>query len=180
MSDDDDKATVVIDITKLREQMGKAVAPEEDIGEVTAIDLEFTVGPDDSPTKTKIKQLPSFDVLCFDFGNDLFSKIQSHFPSHMNVNIIKDIKILNQHLAQRKFQVLFLNYDGSPQAVNQISTQVKAKFPECKTVIVAKSLSLEKAQIHQKSPAGAEAYMSHPLSKEKLSDELEKIYSKFN
>ncbi len=178
---EDDNTTVVLDVNQLKEQMAKGQAPQEDedLG-IVDVDIEFSIDTDDSQTNTEITTLPVFPIICFDFGSDMFSQLKSSFPSHLDIIVTKDVKELNKLLTKIEFKILFLNYDGSPQAVNQVSTQVRQKFPHCKSIIIAKGLNPQKAQAHQKTKAGAEGYMSHPLTKEKLSTEIEKIYKKFN
>ncbi len=181
MSDDEDEnATVVLDVNELKKQIAAGPTVKEENALSDDISLQFSVDLDDSETKTEIKKLPLFPVLCFDFGNSLFEEMKTNFPSHLDVKILTELKELNSELAEKKFKILFLNYDGSSAAVNQVSKQIREKFSHCKTVIVAKGLNPEKAKKHAQTASGADGYLSHPLDKEKLSREIERLFQKFN
>jgi hypothetical protein len=172
MSDDeDDKSTIVLDLNALKEKL----KDEETVGEVTTVDLEFNIASDE-PTQTGISELPAIEVLCFEYGSDLFTQIQSVFPSNFNVQIIKDVSALNNALKAPTFKILMLDYDANAKAVNQISAQMKVKFPHCKVIITARQLNEQKAAAHAKTPSGAAGYLAHPLTKEKISAEVERIY----
>jgi hypothetical protein len=176
--DDDDAATVVVDL-KAIQAAKQEMQKDGGLGEVTTVDLQFTMAEND---ETSVAAKPDnvkeydFPVVCFDFGSQLFSNNLLSFPAGFNYQLATDLQGINKYLMQNTFMVLFLNYDGSPQAVNQISAQVKAKFPNCKTIIVAHNLDEQKVAIHKNTPAGATGYLTYPMETEKIRQELERIY----
>lgn len=195
--DDDDKPTVVLDLNALKKQKLKQ---EEDLANIVQ-ELEFSVGPEDAPKKAApekslttdeyaaeiLKNRPetsapkaapaktSFKVILFDFQSDFFQKSVSKFPKGFDYHIAKDLGSLNKFLSEKSFQIVVFNYDGSPKAVNQLTAQIKQKFPHTKTMIMAKSISPEKAKMHAKTPSGANGYYQFPLDSKKIELEFQKI-----
>ena len=92
--------------------------------------------------------------------------------------IAKDLKTLNKFLSSKEFQIVVFNYDVNPKAVNQLSAQIKQKFPATKTMIMARAISPEKAKLHAKTPSGATGYYQFPLDPQKVDLELQKIHDK--
>ena len=68
-------------------------------------------------------------------------------------------------------------FNDTPKAINQISEQIKQKFPQACAIIIAKNLSPAKAKQHQKSKYGANAYLNEPFSHEILEKKLAQLYS---
>jgi len=149
---------------------------EEDYFEAEAFEtyVEPTPAPPVVP-KTQKKEL--FPVILFDFGSDFYQKSLSQFPKGFQYKIVKTLPELNQCLKTKTFQIVVLNYDVNPKAVNQLSAQIKAKMPLTKTMIMAKSISPEKAKIHAKTPSGASGYYQFPLEASKIEKEFLKIQS---
>lgn len=166
-NDEEDNATVVLDLNKLKEEMNK----KNDLSDA-AVDLEFIAGPDDPKTES----IPSFKVVMFEYGEPLFEESKTLLPEGFNYIISRDVKELSQLLKSPEFQIVMFYYNGDPKAVNTLCSQVKAKFPKTKTIIVAKNLSPDKVKIHQNSPSGANEYINLPFEKEKVKDLFLKIH----
>jgi len=193
-ADEDDKPTVVLDLNALKKQKLKQ---EEDLANL-ASELEFNIPQGDesqndsenfaeqfldqrsksektaAPVKAKQENFP---VILFDFGSDFFQKSQGQFPKGFNYKIIKTLAELNQCLKVKVFQIVVFNYDSNPKAVNQLCAQIKAKMPTTKTMIMAKSISPDKAKAHAKTASGAAGYYQYPLDQAKIGKEFQKIYS---
>lgn len=188
--DDDDKPTVVLDLNALKKQKLKQ---EEDLANI-AQELEFAVGPEDvsvsssapkampvqeaksSPaiTTTSSTQKP-VTVVLFDFQSDFFQKSKPQFPKGFDYQIATSLNELNKFLTNKNFQICVFNYDVNPKAVNQLTAQIKQKFPFTKTMIMAKAISPEKAKMHQKTASGANGYYQFPLDAKKIESEFVKI-----
>lgn len=193
--DDDDKPTVVLDLNALKKQKLKQ---EEDLANI-ASELEFAVGPDDKPAAPAAKATPApapkapapkeasspavasigsqkpITVILFDFQSDFFQKAKAQFPKGYDYQIATNLNELNKFLANKSFQICVFNYDVNPKAVNQLTAQIKQKFPFTKTMIMAKAISPEKAKMHQKTPSGATGYYQFPLDSKKIEAEFLKI-----
>lgn len=126
----------------------------------------------------KIQPKKSFTVVLFDFQSDFFQKSIDKFPKGFDYKVIKELAELNACLRSKNFQIVVFNYDVNPKAVNQLSAQIKQKLPTTKTVIMAKSISLEKAKVHAATTSGATGYYQFPLETSKIEKEFLKIYSK--
>lgn len=191
--DDEDKPTVVLDLNALKKQKLKQ---EEDLANLVQ-ELEFSVGPEDkkqektldseeyaeqflsnrpqetSAPKAVVKK--TFRVILFDFQSDFFQKALPQFPKGFDYQIAKSLQELNKFLGSKVFQIVVFNYDVNPKAVNQLTAQIKQKFPATKTVIMAKNISPEKAKMHARTPSGANGYYQYPLDAKKIQTELLKI-----
>lgn len=190
--DDDDKPTVVLDLNALKKQKLKQ---EEELASIVQ-GLEFAVGADetqtDKPLETKkltqtktplpgtavpAQKEKSFSVILFDFQSDFFKKNKSQFPEGYSYQVATTLEELNTSLGQKTFQICVFNYDVNPKAVNQLTSQIKRKFPHIKTMIMAKAISPEKARIHAATPSGANGYYQFPLQAKKIEAEFLKIYA---
>ncbi|MFP5387486.1 MAG: hypothetical protein ACLGHN_15520, partial [Bacteriovoracia bacterium] len=178
---------------------------EEDLANI-AQELEFAVGPEDAVPENRprrpsqvlpetddsteyaeqfLNQRPessapkkaSFTVILFDFQSDFFQKAKTQFPKGFDYQIATNLNDLNKHLASKNFQICVFNYDVNPKAVNQLTAQIKQKFPATKTMIMAKAISPEKAKIHARTPSGAHGYYQFPLDEKKIQAEFLKIHS---
>jgi CheY-like chemotaxis protein len=157
--DDEDKPTVVLDISKLKEELAK----KNDLSDQLE-DLEFAVGADETEQTTTNK----LNILLFEFGSPLFETAMKDFPDLHQYTLCKDVKDLSARLKANSYQVVMFNYNGDPKAVNALTKQIKEKFSNIKTVIVAKNLAPDKVKIHQASPSGADAYINLPFDQAKL------------
>tara|TARA_B100001971_G_scaffold111191_1_gene102118 strand:+ start:61079 stop:61624 length:546 start_codon:yes stop_codon:yes gene_type:complete len=181
MSDDeDDKPTVVLDINALKEEMAKKKEELEDI----ASDLEFAATEDESSpedlealfSEDEVDEAQKRNVLLFDFNSEFFKKNVSKLPSDdFKFSVISELKDLNSSMQEDGDKVVIFNYNAAPKAVNQLTVQIKAKFPHVKTIIMAKNLSDEKAMQHKKTKSGAHAYLSIPFNKEKFITTVKKV-----
>ena len=196
--EEDDKPTVVLDLNALKKQKLKQ---EEDLANIAG-ELEFNVGDVDSETyaqkvlaqkpktqtktpvpvaKAAVKQVvaakASFPVILFDFQSDFFEKSKDKFPAGFEYHLAKDLPELNKYLASKTFQVVVFNYDVNAKAVNQLTAQIKQKFPHTKTLILARAISPDKAKLHAKTASGANGYLQLPLNADKIEAELHKIHS---
>jgi hypothetical protein len=204
VDDDDDKPTVVLDLNALKKQKLRqeedlaniaqelefAVGPDAKTKtKVKPTPVKPILDPLDSEEfaesflaqqvqveeEIKVESKEMTTVILFDFESDFFSKSKETFPSGYDYQIAKDLKALNKFLANKKFQICVFNYDVNPKAVNQLTAQIKQKFPLTKTLIMAKSISPEKAKLHAKTPYGANGYYQYPLESKKILSEFLKI-----
>lgn len=167
--DEDDKATVVIDLNALKKQKEMQDNQISDM----ASSLEFAVGTNDSiNTKSEIP------VLLFDFGKGHFELEKKNLGSLFHYQTIKDLASLNNELKKKTPLIVMFYFDANPKAANQLCAQLKAKFTHAQTVIVAKNLNEKKVQIHQSSPAGASGYIALPLDADKVTQVLESVLNK--
>ena len=182
--DEDDKPTVVLDLNALKKQK---IKQEEDLANI-GNELEFNVDLEKKSkpapeikskiTVTPVVKKPStFTVVLFDFQSDFFQSSLEQFPKGFNYQIAKDLPGLNKFLATKEFQIVVFNYDVNPKAVNQLTAQIKSKFPATKTMIMAKAISPEKAKVHAATPSGATGYCQLPLDAAKIETEFQKIQS---
>jgi len=175
--DEDDKPTVVLDLNALKKQ--KLLQEEElaHIEEEIQFDvLEKTTSED---TVTSVGHAPSKEhlkVILFDFQSDFFSKSLKHFPAGYDYIMATTLDELNNCLRTKGFQIVVMNYDVNAKAVNQLSAQIKNKFPESKVLIVARAISPDKAKLHAQTPAGAAGYYQLPLDANKMNQEFQKIF----
>lgn len=168
---EDDKPTVVLDLNALK----KKKQEQEDSLANIASELEFGIGNNDQVENLEAEQVTSFSVIYFDFQSTFFESTNIFVSGYQN-KIVKTLEELNQELKNKEFQIVVFNYDANPKAVNQLCAQIKQKKPFTKTIIVAKSISKDKAIAHSKTPSGANGYISAPLSLEKFEQEFQRIY----
>jgi DNA-binding NarL/FixJ family response regulator len=166
---EDDKPTVVINIDEL-----KALRDEkEGLAQSVPVDLEFNVFSEE--TDEQSSESNTAPVILFDYQTTLFEQSLNKLPTNYDFILIKDLKELNQRLHSKDFQIVFFYYNANPKAVNQLTAQIRKKFPAIKTVIVAKNLSNQKALAHSKSEFGANGYISLPFDLEKVNEQLLKL-----
>lgn len=180
-SDEDDKPTVVLDLNALKKQKlfeEEKLAHIEDEIQFDVLSKEKEV--DEENTMTLVGQAPSKEnlkVVLFDFQADFFAKSMRHFPAGYDYIMATSLEELNNCLRTKGFQIVVMNYDVNAKAVNQLSTQIKNKFPESRVLIVAKAISPEKAKMHAQTPAGAAGYYQLPLDPNRMNQEFQKIFS---
>lgn len=200
--DDDDKPTVVLDLNALKKQKLKQ---EEDLANIAqelefgvgaddvvstgskpkAVPVPEAIDTEDFASKfletraTEAPKVPSqrsgFTVILFDFQSDFFAKNKAQFPKGFNYQVANSLPDLNKFLASKIFQIVVFNYDVNPKAVNQLTTQIKQKFPATKTMIMASKISPEKAKMHARTPSGAHGYYQYPIDSKKIEAEFQKI-----
>lgn len=120
---------------------------------------------------------PKFAVILFDFQSDFFKKSLPQLPKGYDYKVVTDLNQLNTELRSKSFQIVVFNYDVNSKAVNQLTAQIKKKFPVTKTLIMARAISPEKAKIHAQTPSEASGYYQFPLNAEKVEKEFLKIHS---
>lgn len=183
----DDKPTVVLDLNALKKEKLKQ---EEDLANIES-ELEFNVGQSSIPEPSLNEDPEKFaekflnargeeeksplTIILFDFQSDFFQKSVGKFPKGHNYQIAKTLPELNKFLTDKHFQIVVFNYDTNPKAVNQLTAQIKSKFPHIKTMIMARAISAQKALIHAKTPSGANGYYQFPLIEVKIEAEFQKI-----
>jgi hypothetical protein len=114
-------------------------------------------------------------IILFDYNSDFFQKAKSQLPKNFDYHIAKTLPELNKFLAMKSLQIVVFNYDVNPKAVNQLTKQIKQKFPYSKTMIMARAISPEKARIHAATPSGAHGYYQFPLDAKRVESEFLKI-----
>lgn len=177
--DEDDKATVVIDLNKLKKEKEKQ---EKELANV-AESLEFNLASDDDAPVTPTipgsaaKPAPAtgLPVVFFEFGQTLFTKLKAQLPSGPEYHFAAQLPEINAWIKKRTPFVLCLPLDVNPKAINQLCVQLRAKYPHVKVVVVSQVLTADKIALHQKSPAKANAYMGYPFSKADLSSVLDRF-----
>lgn len=168
MSDEDDKATVVIDLGQLKKAKEKH---EKELAQV-ADNLEFNSS---SEIATEMKKpAPSLPVVMFEFEKDHFARIKDNFPSQWKFHFAHTLPELNGWLKKKIPFVVCLPLDINPKAINQLCVQLRAKYPHVYVVVVSKALTPDKIAIHQNSAAKAFGYVSYPFSEEEILEVLEK------
>jgi len=172
--DEDDKATVVIDINALKKEKEKK---EKEIAEFAG-SLEFGVDSSASEPLSGEKDEAQVPVLFFEFGGKTFAEMKMQLPTDIDYQIVKDLPQLNDWLKKKIPLVVVFAFDVNPKAINQLCAQLKVKFKHVHTVIVAKKLSAEKVKMHKASPAGAAGYVQYPFTKADMSQALVPILAK--
>ncbi len=178
-NEEDDKPTVVLDISALKEEL----AQKKNVNEAIDQEIEFAIHDDTGSTEIDSDELSLEDeiseddqIVFFDYSSTYFSKLVPKLPTEgFEFKVIKELKDLNGILQSGDAVKILFNYSAAPKAVNQLTTQIKAKFPNAKTVIVAKGLTPDKASAHQKSKAGADAYLNVPFSVKQFKSAMNSI-----
>lgn len=170
MSDDkeEDKATIVLDFNKIREQLA-----QEDENLIDPLSLDFTakgIDISDSDYDDVDNEQELKTILAFDFKIPYF---KNKFKTS-KVQLISELSELNETLRSSEDNILVFYYNSDPKVINQLVLQVKTKFPNNKILIIASNLSQDKALVHKNSKFGVDAYLSDPFE---VSEFFEKIES---
>ena len=160
-NDEDDKATVVLNINELKKLKEHQEIPAE------AVDIEFT-----QPDEIKESKI---SIILFDHKSSFFKDNFETFPKDQDIKIIDDLQKLNKEISSNEQRVVVFNYNTAPKDVNQLCAQIKERFKKVKTIIVAKGLSQEKAKLHQESKSGANAYITFPFTTEQIREGFKKV-----
>ena len=174
---DDDVSTIVLDFNNLKSKLDEKEDIIED--EATMIGLEFSTRVDTSveSTGTSLQALnPSKKIYLFTYKTTFFSNQSALFGHLENCHEIKDIKELNSSITENPDSVFLMYFNDTPKAINQISEQIKRKFKNAKSIIIARNLSKAKAEQHASSKYGADAYLNEPFSAEELEETLKKVF----
>ena len=154
-------------------------------------ELEFSVGPDEEfklETADSTEYAEKFleerqkkdlsndlTIVLFDYESNFFKNSKAEFPERFKYQLAKNLSELNKALSSEKPQLIVFHYDANSKVVNHLCAQIKKKFPNCKTLIMAKSISPQKALVHAKTPSGADGYYQLPLDSIKIESEFLKI-----
>lgn len=169
--EDEDKPTVVIDFEAMKEELKN----EENL---TSADILFNVTESDTEPATKDDvetKSYDFNIYLFDFNTDYFQHNYHHLNITEGLGILKTLPELNQTLTEDPASLVLFYYNGHPKAVNQLCAQIRAKFKQSRTIIVAEKLSPQKAQAHAKTKYRADSYLSTPLTSASFEDALSQI-----
>jgi hypothetical protein len=177
--DEDDKPTVVLDLKALKKQALEKnedltgvehEAPPQDPNEgIVEQPIEFAVKSEDIPEVASVGRKPhKLEVIMFDLQNEFFKANRDLFPKGFQYQLASGLPELNAAIAPKQFKILVFNYDENPKAINKLLGQIKTKFPHVKTLLMAKSISAEKAKLHSQSASGANAYYQLPLDSTKI------------
>ncbi|MFT6633023.1 MAG: hypothetical protein ACJAS4_002992 [Bacteriovoracaceae bacterium] len=165
MSEDEDKPTVVIDFDSIKSQLQE----EEELlesGKIVLDDLELEFGSLESLIGEEDEYSPNISVYLFTFKTTYFKTNSQLTKGFDFTKALPDLTQLNDALSNDPTSIVVFYYNSSPKIVNQLSMQIKDKFPLAKTIIIAKNLSPEKAQQHHSSKYGANSYLNDPFSDE--------------
>lgn len=183
MSDEDDKATVVINLSQLKKEQEKN---EQEMSKVVD-NLEFNLSSEAESEEIKptvpgsqrpvVNSAPisTLPVVMFEFEKNHFAKIKDHFPSQWKFHFANTLPELNGWLKKKIPFVVCLPLDVNPKAINQLCVQLRAKYPHVHVIVVSKALTADKIEIHRKSAAKAFGYVGYPFSKEQITSILDKI-----
>ncbi len=209
MSDEqDDNATVVLDINAFKDQLKKAEeAVDADLDEIAfGVHEENEKSESETESETESSEEASLEeiddsdesgldldlgesleieeepaspakIVLFDYQSKFFSKFQPKLPTDNEYHLVSELKELNTFLLKKEPVIILFNYNATPKAVNQLTAQIKAKFPAAKSVILAKGLTAEKAEAHQKSKSGADAYLDYPFTMDVFTETIQKIWN---
>ena len=155
--EEDDKPTVVLDLDALKKELQQK---ENELSDI-ASDISFNL--DEESEENNISETP---IILFDFQSTFFKENQDDLPLGFDYKIVTELKELNLLMQERTPSIVVFNYSAYPKACNQLTVQIKEKFPFIKIVLAAKNLSMQKAQEHKLSRAGAHAYLAIPIEKQ--------------
>ncbi len=182
-TDDDDKSTLILDFNALKAELDK----DDDSLGIKTNELEFEISSTDEediqvensgltgPEMSKDDSTDKPEVHFYQYQSDYFQKRLLELEAVFTPHIHSDLKDINKILAKDKKTVLVFYYNEAPKIVNQLTMQMKLKFPHARAVIIAKNLSKEKALEHAKSKYGANAYLRDPFSSEQLLKKVKKL-----
>ena len=182
IDDEDDKPTVVLDLNALKKQ---ALKEEEDLTNAgkdlndlaPGAAIEFNVKAENIPeVEVPTRRPRKFQVILLDLQSTFFKSQLDLFPIGFNYTIATNLAELNAAMAEKQFKILAFNYDANPKAVNQLTAQIKLKFPHVKTLIMAKSISPEKARAHAQTASGANGYYQLPIDTGKIENQFMRIF----
>lgn len=163
--EEDDKPTVVLDLDALKKEL---LQKENELSDI-ASDIAFNLEDEEEETKISHSDTP---IILFDFQSTFFKENLDDLPQGYNYKVVTELKDLNQLMQKRIPSIVVFNYNAYSKACNQLTVQIKEKFPFIKIILAAKNLSEQKAQEHQKSRAGAHAYLAIPIKKQVFEEKI--------
>lgn len=156
-AEEDDKATVVLDLAALKREKERR---EKELASMP-LDLEFSVPG--LETHASSKAAPAAPVVFWEMGGRPFSPHKASFPAGMEYHFVASLPELNGWIKKKTPLVVVFQYESNPKAVNQLCAQLHLKFPWVKVIISSQSLTPEKQAVHAASPAKADAYVRYPV-----------------
>ena len=161
--DNDDKPTVVLDFNALKEELKTSEELTVNINDIQ-FNVDFNdVEPLEDHTGDSKEVENQNPIYLFDYKTDFFEKVLPHHLNSANLHLITELEQLNQALSSNANCIVAFYYNNTPKAVNQLTKQIREKFTNARTLIVAKNLSEDKAAMHAKTKYAANAYLSHPF-----------------
>ena len=176
-NDKDDVSTIVLDFGDLKSKLDE----EEDIIEddETLHDLAFTtdmLNDKNEATSASINPVKNQKkIFVFGYKTNFFKENQNLFSTLENLTTMTKINDLNKHISENPDGIFIMYFNDTPKAINQISEQIKRKFEKASSIIIAKNLSIKKAQEHKASKYGANGYLNEPFSVEDLEAKIQEI-----
>lgn len=167
--EEDDKPTVVLDLDALKKELQQK---ENELSDI-ASDIAFNLDEDDESQATISHS--DTPIILFDFQSTFFKENLDDLPRGYNYQVVNELKDLNQLMQKRIPSIVVFNYNAYAKACNQLTVQIKEKFPLIKIILAAKNLSSQKAQEHQKSRAGAHAYLRIPIEKQIFEEKIRQL-----
>lgn len=164
-SDQDDQPTVIIDFNTVKDELqSDELLTDEESEELFDLNI-------DEPLSLKLDK----NIYYFDYESSYFKEKSEQFTNISKANILGGLKELNHILTTDPTAVIAFYYNDHPKVVNQLSSQIKKKFTQTSTLIIAKGLSPAKAEQHAKSKYGATAYLKEPFDKTQLENTLNNL-----
>mgnify|MGYP003691535339 FL=1 len=169
---DDDVSTIVLDFGDLKSKLDEQEDILEDQDSVEELAFATDTLKQDS-TATSLKALaPYRKIYLVAYTTEFFTKHQEIFEILENYEILEDMACLNKAITESPDAIFIMYFNDTPKAINQISAQLKRKFPESDSVIIAKNLSDAKAKQHKESKYGANEYLNEPFTPNDLEETL--------
>ena len=169
--DDEDKPTVVLDYNAIKEELAASEELEDD-------NIEFNIDNliGDNQTEYESSELAyDFNIYLFDYKDSFFSNHYQIIEMEQGLGILNGLQELNKTLSEDPRSLIVFYYNQAPKVVNQLSAQIKKKFPNTRTMIIANKLSPQKAKAHAESKFAANCYLSHPFDFEGFHSEVKKL-----
>jgi hypothetical protein len=170
MSEDDDKPTVILNFNDIKAELHNS---DEVLNEEEVQDLDFkNKDPFENTNISGLEDLsddyvPNMSYF-FSYKTDYFDK-NEHFQNlDEYFSFLDEVAQLNKVLTSGQRCNIIFYYNSAPKVINQITGQIKTKFPNAKTLIIAKNLSAEKADQHRKTRFGADGYLSDPFDQDQF------------
>lgn len=160
MTNQDDLSTLILDFDSIKEHLGEQ---EDILGVDEAQELEFST--EETQAKPAVKpQRNTLKLYLFSYQTNYFKKNKTFFKENSSPVLCPELKDLNQVISKQKNATIVFYYNDSPKVINQLSMQIRTKFPSIRTIIIAKNLSEKKALAHKNSQYGASFYLAEPFS----------------
>lgn len=169
--ENDDKATIVLDFNKLKEQLNS----DEDLVDSSSLDFiskNLEIDADELKASPQIKE-SSESIIMLDYNSDFFAN--KFGASRTQTIIVTELGNLNELLRANESNILAFYYNSAPKVINQLIIQIKEKFPKNKMIVIATNLSRDKALTHKKTKFGVDVYLSDPFELTEFFEKIEKL-----